>query len=110
VPTFQSHSLLRGQANYFIKLTQTLFAQQQIASILQVGIGAVNRNLQYLMRLAKANISKHINKTLPLAYEICLIGLNAILSKTWDIANNPDSNEKDKLQAISVGMLYHMML
>jgi len=62
-----------------------------------------------LKRLAKANISKYINETLPLEYETCLIGLNAILAKTWDIANNPHSNERDRLQAISVSMQAYSM-
>jgi hypothetical protein len=56
-----------------------------------------------MKRLAKANISKYVNETLPLEYETCLIRLNATLSKTWNIANNADS-ERDRLQAISVGM------
>ena len=62
-----------------------------------------------MKRLAKADISRYINETLPLEYEVCLIGLNAILAKTWDIANNPHSNEKDKLQAISVSMQAYSM-
>lgn len=57
----------------------------------------------------KANISKYINETSPLEYEACLIGLNAILAKRWDIANNPHSNERDKLQAISVSMQAYSM-
>ena len=42
-------------------------------------------------------------------YETCLIGLNAILTRTWDIANNPHSNERDRLQAISVTMQAYSM-
>ena len=42
-------------------------------------------------------------------YETCLIGLNAILAKTWDIANNPHSNERDRLQAITVSMQAYSM-
>lgn len=84
-------------------------SQPQIASILHVGLATVNRDLQHLKRLAKVNISKYVNETLPLEYETCLIGLNAILAKTWDIANNPDSSERDKLQAISVGMEAYRM-
>ncbi|MGB7664153.1 MAG: hypothetical protein WBL67_15565, partial [Nitrososphaeraceae archaeon] len=54
-------------------------------------------------------ISKYINETLPLEYETCLIGLNAISCKTWDIANSPHSNERDRLQAVSIGMQAYSM-
>ena len=78
---------------------------------MQIGLATVNRDIQYLKRLANANISKYINETLPLEYETCLIGLNAILSKTWDITNNPHTQERDRLQAISISMqAYEMKL
>jgi hypothetical protein len=32
------------------------------------------------------------------------VGLDNILSKTWDIANNQESLERDRLQAFSIGM------
>ncbi len=95
---------LRWRRNTVLELSSEGRNQPQIASILKVSLGTVNRDLQHLKRLAKANISKYINETLRLEYETCLIGLNAILAKTWDIANNPHSNERDRLQAISVSM------
>ena len=95
---------LQWRRNKVLELSSEGHSQPQIASILQVSLGTVNRDLQHLKRLAKANISKYINETLPLEYETCLIGLNAILAKTWDIANNPRSSERERLQAIVVSM------
>ena len=95
---------LQWRRNKILELSSEGRSQPQIASTLKVSLGTVNRDLQHLKRLAKANISRYINETLPLEFETCLIGLNAILGKTWDIANNPHSNEKDRLQAISVSM------
>ncbi|MGA6991058.1 MAG: hypothetical protein WBX81_11615 [Nitrososphaeraceae archaeon] len=100
---------LQWRRNKVLQLSSEGRSQPQIASILQVSLGTVNRDLQHLKRLAKADISRYINETLPLEYEACLIGLKAILAKTWDIANNPHSNEKDKLQAISVSMQAYSM-
>jgi hypothetical protein len=100
---------LQWRRNKVLELSSEGRSQPQIASILHVGLGTINRDLQYLKRLAKANISKYINETLPLEYETCLIGLNAILSKTCDIANNNSSSERDRLQAISVGMEAYRM-
>ena len=78
---------------------------------MQIALGTVNRDLHILKNLAKANISKYINETLPLEYEKCMIGLNAILVKTWDISNAPEASERDKLQALSISMqAYDMKL
>jgi hypothetical protein len=79
-------------------------SQPQIATILQVGLGTVNRDLQYLRQEAKENIRRYIDDKLPLEYHKCLVGLDSILAKTWDIANNDQSQERDRLQAVSIGM------
>ena len=100
---------LQWRRSKVLELSSEGRSQPQIASILQVSLGTVNRDLQHLKRSATANISKYINETLPLEYETCLIGLNAILAKTWDIANNPHSNERDRLQAISISMQAYSM-
>ena len=100
---------LQWRRSKVLELSSEGRSQPQIASILQVSLGTVNRDLQHLKRLAKTNISKYINETLPLEYETCLIGLNAILAKTWDIANSPRSNEREKLQSISVGIQAYSM-
>ena len=71
---------------------------------MQVALGTVNRDLQFLRQEAKVNIHRYIDQKLPFEYQKCLTGLEAILGKTWDIVNNSDSSERDRLQAISVGM------
>ena len=38
-----------------------------------------------------------------------MVGLDAILRKTWDIANSMESLDKDRLQAISVGVQAYAM-
>lgn len=105
-------SRLQWRRNKVLELSSEGRSQLQIAAILQVGLATVNRDLQHLKRLAKANISKYINETLPLEYQKCTVGLDAILVKTWDIANNNTaSSERDKLQALSIGMeAYRMKL
>ena len=54
-------------------------SQREIASLLQVGLGSVNRDLIYLRQQAKNNIRKYIDERLPEEYEKCLVGLNAIV-------------------------------
>jgi DNA-directed RNA polymerase specialized sigma24 family protein len=54
-------------------------SQPEMASILQVSIGTVNRDLSYLRQQAKSNIRRYIDERLPEEYEKCLVGLTAIL-------------------------------
>lgn len=64
---------LKWRRNKVLELSSEGRSQPQIASILQVGLGTVNRDIQYLKKLAQANISKYINETLPLEYEKCMV-------------------------------------
>lgn len=95
---------LQWRRNKVLELSSQGRSQPQIARILQVGLGTVNRDLQHLRQEAKVNIRRYIDDKLPLEYQKCLIGLDGILSKTWDIANNDESSERDRLQAVSIGM------
>jgi hypothetical protein len=100
---------LEWRRNKVLELSSQGRSQPTIAKILQVGLATVNRDLQHLRQEAKENIRRYIDEKLPLEYQKCLVGLEAILSKTWDIANNVDSAERDRLQAISVGMQAYNM-
>jgi hypothetical protein len=99
---------LQWRRNKVLELSSEGHSQHQIASILQIALGTVNRDMQILRQQAKKNIVKYIDETLPLEYQKCMVGLDAILRKTWEIANNSHS-ERDRLQAISVGMQAYSM-
>jgi hypothetical protein len=100
---------LQWRRSKVLELSSQGRSQPQIASTLQVGLATVNRDLQYLRQRAKQNIRRYIDERLPLEYEKCLVGLEGILAKTWDVANNEESSEKDKLQAISIGIQAYSM-
>ena len=53
--------------------------QREIAQILQVSNGTVNRALVILRQQAKVNIKKYIDERLPEEYEKCLVGLKNLL-------------------------------
>ena len=95
---------IQWRRNKVLELSSQGRSQPQIAKIMQVALGTVNRDLQFLRQEAKVNIHRYIDEKLPFEYQKCLTGLEAILGKTWDIANNSDSSERDRLQAISIGM------
>jgi DNA-binding NarL/FixJ family response regulator len=58
-------------------------SQREIAQILQVSNGTVNKDLFILRQQAKANIKRYIDERLPEEYEKCLVGLNAITKEAW---------------------------
>jgi Trp operon repressor len=76
-------------------------SQREIAQILQVSNGTVNRDLSILRQQAKTNIKKCIDERLPEEYEKCLIGLNAITKEAWNTAANTE-DKREKIQALSL--------
>ena len=58
-------------------------SQRDIAKILRVGIGTINRDLTYLRQQAKHTIRRYIDERLPEEYEKCLVGITAILREAW---------------------------
>jgi hypothetical protein len=58
-------------------------SQPEIARILQVSVGTVNRDLTCLREQSKQKIKKYIDETLPNEYEKCLIGITSILREAW---------------------------
>jgi transposase len=54
-------------------------SQREIAQILQVSNGTVNRDLSHLRQQAKSNIKRYVDERLPEEYEKRLVGLTAIL-------------------------------
>lgn len=95
---------LEWRRNKILELSSQGRSQPEIARILQISQPTVNRDITYLRQQAKENIRRYIDEKLPLEYQKCLVGLDNILGKTWDIANNQESLERDRLQAVSIGM------
>ena len=76
-------------------------SQPEIARILQVSIGTVNRDLSILRQQAKDNIKRYIDERLPEEYEKCLVGLNAITKEAWNTAHNTE-DKREKIHALSL--------
>jgi hypothetical protein len=72
-----------------------------MASILQVSIGTVNRDLSYLRQQTKENIRRYIDERLPEEYEKCLVGLTAILREAWNTSQQTE-DRREKIQALSL--------
>jgi IS30 family transposase len=76
-------------------------SQREIAQVLQVSNGTVNRDLSYLRQQAKHNIRKYIDEILPEEYEKCLVGLTAILREAWSTSQQTE-DRREKIQALSL--------
>jgi predicted transcriptional regulator len=76
-------------------------SQREIAQILQVSNGTVNKDLFILRQQAKDNIKTYIDERLPEEYEKCLIGLTAITKEAWNTAHTTE-DKREKIQALSL--------
>jgi IS30 family transposase len=76
-------------------------SQREIAQLLQVSNGTVNKDLFILRQQAKSNIKRYIDERLPDEYEKCLVGLNAITKEAWNTAQQTE-DKREKIQALSL--------
>jgi DNA-binding transcriptional ArsR family regulator len=92
-----------------LDLTSKGHTIREIADIMKMSHSTVGRDIEQLRKQAKANISQYIDERLLFEYQKCLTGLDSILKHTWAISNSVNAMERDKLQAISVGMQAYSM-
>ena len=76
-------------------------SQREIAQMLQVSNGTVNKDLFILRQQAKDNIKRYIDERLPEEYEKCLVGINMIKKEAWNTAQNTE-DKREKIQALSL--------
>jgi len=76
-------------------------SQREIAQMLQVSNGTVNKDLFILRQQAKDNIKRYIDERLPEEYEKCLVGLTAITKEAWKTADTTE-DRREKIHALSL--------
>ena len=86
---------LQWRRNKVLELSSQGRSQPEIATILQVGLGTVSRDIQYLREKARKNLETHINDRLPEEYQSCMTGLKQVLKLSWDIANSSRNNSNN---------------
>jgi predicted transcriptional regulator len=77
------------------------YSQREIAQMLQVSNGTVNKDLSILREQAKSIIKRYIDERLPEEYEKCMVGLNAILREAWTTSHQTE-DKREKIQALSL--------
>jgi len=83
------------------ELSSKGYSQREIAKILRVGLGSVNRDLTFIRQQAKNNIKKYIDERLPEEYEKCMVGLNSILREAWTTSQQTE-DKRERIQALSL--------
>ena len=97
----ERHTQIEWRRSKVAELDSQGHSQPEIAKILQVSIGTVNRDLSVQRQQAKENIRKYIDERLPEEYEKCLVGLNAFTREAWNTAHNTE-DKREKIQALSL--------
>jgi predicted transcriptional regulator len=85
-----------------LELASQGYSQSDIAKILKISQPTISRDIHYLKQLARNNITKYIDVELPFEYDKCLAALNSLQKKAWEVSENPDVEERTKVQALSL--------
>jgi predicted transcriptional regulator len=83
------------------ELSSQGYSQRDIAQILQVSNGTVNKDLSILREQAKSNIDRYNEERLPEEYEECMVGLSAILREAWNTAQQTE-DKREKIQSLTL--------
>ena len=89
---------LQWRRNKVLELSSQGRSQPEIATILQVGLGTISRDIQYLREQARRNLMTHIDDRLPEEYQSCITGLKQVLKLSWDIATRSKNSNNENCE------------
>jgi hypothetical protein len=75
--------------------------QIEIAQKLMVSDSAIGNDVQYLRQQAKESIKEYATNYLPEQYQICLVALDEIIKRAFDMANTTEDN-REKISALEL--------
>ena len=83
-------------------------SQMEIAHELQVSKQLISDDMQYLRSQAKETIKEYATDHLPEQYQVCLVALDSIIKRAFDIIETADDN-REKLQAMQLSRDAHLV-
>ena len=92
----QQQQQIEWRRTKVLELDSQGHSQPEIARILQVSVGTVNRDLSYIKQQSRQKIRKYIDETLPEEYEKCLVGITSILREAWNTSQNTEDKREKK--------------
>ena len=82
-------------------------SQAEIAHELQVSEASISLDMQYLREQAKGTIREYVTEHLPEQYQVCLVALDSVIKRAFDIIETSDDN-REKLQAMQLFKYTHL--
>ena len=92
---------LEWRRSKVVEMRARVMTHQEIASGLQVSRTAITSDMQYLRSQAKESIKEYVTEYLPEQYQVCLIALDTIIRRAFDILETSEDN-REKLQAMEL--------
>jgi predicted transcriptional regulator len=83
-------------------------SQTEIAHKLQVSKASISLDMQYLRSQAKESIREYVTEHLPEQYQVCLVALDSIIKRAFEILETSDDN-REKLQAMELFKDTHLV-
>jgi predicted transcriptional regulator len=99
---------LEWRRSKVIELRDKGMTHNEIARELQVSRTAITSDIQYLRSQAKESIKEYTTDHLPEQYQVCLIALDTIIKRAFDILETSPDN-REKLQAMELFKDTHLV-
>jgi hypothetical protein len=80
----------------------------EIAGELQVSRASISSDIAYLRNEAKESIKEYTTEYLPEQYQVCLVALDTIIKRAFDI-NETSPDNREKLQAMELFKDTHLV-
>ena len=101
-PSTANQQQIEWRRDRVLDLSSKGYGVREISRILQISHPTIVRDCAYLREQAKANIGKYIDEQLPTEYHKCLVGITAIMKEAWQMSLDEQSDNREKLQALSL--------
>ena len=99
---------LEWHRNKVIELRAIGLSYREITRELQVSKTSIVSDVQYLREQAKESIKEYVTEHLPEQYQVCLVALDSIIKRAFDIIETSDDN-REKLQAMELFKDTHLV-
>jgi predicted transcriptional regulator len=97
----QKAEQLQWRRSKVIELRSRGLSQIEIAHELHVSEASISSDMQYLRGQAKGTIKEYVTDHLPEQYQLCLVALDSIIKRAFDIIETSEDN-RDRLQAMQL--------
>jgi hypothetical protein len=84
------------------RLSSMGYSQPKIASVLNVSQSLISLDISLLRQKAKEALADYLENKLPLIFQESMADISDVISQTWEIIDNPNVSQHDKLHVLSL--------